>query len=61
MKQNTDFQTTAVSRAARGALNVHETGTRATTVYGFKDRALSLSGEELRAAWKVASSAVRKK
>lgn len=61
MKHNTDFQTTAVSRAARGTLNVNETGTRATTVYGFKDRALNLSGEELRAAWKVASSAVRKK
>ncbi|MCF2907002.1 MULTISPECIES: hypothetical protein [Pseudoalteromonas] len=60
MKLNNIFQSTAVSRAARGELSQQEATSRATTMYGFRNHALHLSGEELRDAWKNASSSIRK-
>lgn len=64
MKSKNDFQTSAINRAARGMLSnkdvhVHEHG-RASSIYGFKDRALHLSGEEIKNAWKSASSSIKK-
>ncbi|HCG5914073.1 hypothetical protein CGG93_23630 [Vibrio parahaemolyticus] len=62
MKSKNDFQTSAINRAARGMLSnkdVHEHA-RASSMYGFKDRALHLSGEEIKNAWKSASSSIKK-
>lgn len=60
MKSKNDFQTSAINRAARGMLNNMDKHGRASSMYGFKDRALHLSGEELRNAWKSASTSIKK-
>lgn len=61
MKSKSDFQTSAINRAARGMLNNRDIDehTRASSMYGFKDRALHLSSEEIKSAWKNASSSIR--
>ncbi|MEL0655796.1 hypothetical protein V6257_12185 [Pseudoalteromonas issachenkonii] len=62
MKQKNDFQTSAINRAASGMLNnkdIHEQN-RASSIYGFQDRALHLSSEEIKNAWKSASSSIKK-
>jgi hypothetical protein len=56
------YQTTALKRAARGLLKDQTNGSdRAKSVYGFKNSALQLTGEQLRDAWKVASLSVKSK
>ncbi len=60
MKSKNDFQTSAINRAARGMLSDMDNHGRASSMYGFKNRALHLSGEEIRNAWKNASSSIKK-
>ncbi|WP_041411646.1 MULTISPECIES: hypothetical protein [Shewanella] len=62
MRSKNDFQTSAINRAARGMLNNKDLQeqSRASSIYGFKDRALHLSGEELKSAWENASVSTRK-
>lgn len=52
--------TSAIKKAARGNLSHQEPSNRSVKVYGFKDRALKMSSEEIRVAWKSASSSRRK-
>lgn len=64
MKSKNDFQTSAINKAARGVLinqdaRESELG-RARMMYGFKDQALHLSGEELKIAWVNAASSIKK-
>lgn len=59
MKVSNKHLTSAVKRAARGTLDRQEPSNRASSVYGFKNRALKMSSEELKAAWMTASSSVK--
>lgn len=49
----------AVKKAARGMLDRIEPSDRASTVYGFKNQALQMSADEIKAAWKSASASVK--
>lgn len=49
----------ALKKAARGTLDPVEPSNRASSVYGFKNRALQMSSEELKAAWMNASRAIK--
>ncbi|EJL6307599.1 hypothetical protein [Vibrio cholerae] len=62
MKPKDDFQTSAIFRAARGMLSNKDMDeqNRVSSMYGFQDRALHLSGEDIKNAWKSASSSIRK-
>jgi len=61
MKIANKHLTSAVRKAARGMLDRHEPSNRAISVYGFKNRALNMSGDELKAAWRYASSSMKTK
>lgn len=58
--KNNKFQTTALNRAARGMLKTEKGATAINSSYGFRNMALHLSGEELKIAWKKASSTLKK-
>lgn len=58
MKRSTNYQTSAVKRAAKGMLVASSESVRSTSIYGFKNKALKMSGDEMKAAWKTVSSSM---
>ena len=53
--------TSAVKKAARGTLDIKNSSNRSVSIYGFKDRALKMSSDEIKSAWKAASYEMKKK